>query len=86
MDAGRGACNHPGVMSERRPAHDPAPDPARDREEADRRTSGLAAIVIVLLLLICGLLLATTLHRKSLIEDCLLAGRRDCDRLLTGGR
>ena len=32
-----------------------APDPARDREDADRRTAGLAAIVVVLLLLIGGL-------------------------------
>ncbi len=58
------------------------PDPARDREDADRRTAGLAAIVVVLLLLIGGLLLARTLHRKSLLEDCLLAGRRDCDHMI----
>jgi hypothetical protein len=60
------------------------PDPARDREDADRRTAGLAAIVVVLLLLIGGLLLTRTLHKKSLLEDCLMAGRRDCDRLLNG--
>ena len=53
------------------------PDPARDREEADRRTAGLAAIVVVLLLLIGGLLLTHTLHKKSQLEDCLMAGRRD---------
>jgi hypothetical protein len=64
----------------------PSPDPGRDREEADRRTSGLAAIVVVLLLLIGGLLLARTLHRKSQLEDCLMAGRRDCDQLLSGSR
>ena len=62
------------------------PNPARDREEADRRTVGLAAIVAVLLLLIGGLVLAKTLHRTSQVEDCLLAGRRDCDRLLTTPR
>ena len=62
------------------------PDPARDREEADRRTTGLAALAIVLVLLIGGLLLMRTLHWKSQIEDCLLAGRRDCDHLVTGGR
>lgn len=64
----------------------PGPDPARAREEADRRTAGLAAIVVVLLLLICGLVLAKVLHRTSQVEDCLMAGRRDCDRLLTGPR
>jgi len=63
-----------------------APDPFRDREDADRRTAGLAAIVVVLLLLIGGLLLTRTLHRKSQIEDCLMAGRRDCDQLVNGGR
>jgi len=60
------------------------PDPARDREEADRRTAGLAAIVVVLLLLIGGLLLAHTLHKKSQLEDCLMAGRRNCDQLING--
>jgi hypothetical protein len=53
-----------------------SPDPARDREEADRRTAGLAAIVVVLLLL------TRTLHKKSLLEDCLMAGRRDCDQMI----
>ena len=60
----------------------PAPDPVRDREDADRRTAGLAAIVVVLLLLIGGLLLTHILHKKSQLEDCLMAGRRDCDSLL----
>ncbi len=64
----------------------PAPDPARDREDANRRTAGLAAIVVVLLLLIGGLMLAQTLHRKSVLEDCLMAGRRDCDALVNGAR
>jgi hypothetical protein len=62
------------------------PDPARDREDADRRTAGLAAIVVVLLLLIGGLLLTKTLHRKSQVEDCLMAGRRDCDALVNRSR
>jgi hypothetical protein len=62
------------------------PDPVRDQEEADRRTTGLAAIVVVLALLIGGLLLTKTLHNKSKIEDCLMAGRRDCDQLVNGTR
>lgn len=65
---------------------EPAPDPARDREDADRRTSGLAAIAVVLLLLIGGLLLTQTLRKKSQLEDCLMAGRRDCDSLVNGPR
>ena len=61
-------------------------DRARDRQEADRRTSGLAALAVVLLLLIGGLMLAKALRSKSMLEDCLMAGRRDCDRLVTGPR
>jgi hypothetical protein len=64
----------------------PAPDPARDREDANRRTAGLAAIVVVLLLLIGGLLVTQTLRKKSQLEDCLMAGRRDCDALLNVSR
>jgi hypothetical protein len=59
-----------------------APDPARDREDADRRTAGLAALAVVLALLVGGLMLTQTLHRKSQLEDCLLAGHRDCDKLI----
>ncbi len=58
------------------------PDPARDREDADRRTAGLAAIAVVLLLLIGGLMLTKTLRHKSQLEDCLMAGRRDCDHFV----
>jgi hypothetical protein len=60
----------------------PPTDPARDQEEADRRTAGLAAIAVVLLLLIGGLMLTRMLHNKSQIEDCLMAGRRNCDQLV----
>ena len=59
-------------------------DPARDREEANNRTAGLAAIAVVLAILIGGLALVHTLRTKSAIEDCLMAGRRDCDRFVNG--
>ena len=67
------------------PGARPPPDPARDAEEANRRTAGLAGIVVVLLLLIGGLLLTHTLHDKRKIEDCVMSGRRDCDALVRGG-
>lgn len=54
---------------------------AEERHEANRQTSGLMGFVIVLLLLVAGLFLAHTLYDKSKIEDCLMAGRNDCDRL-----
>ena len=63
-------------------AREPVPDPARDREDADRRTSSLAAIAIILVLLIGGLILTKMMQRKGQLEDCLMAGRRDCDRLV----
>ncbi len=54
----------------------------QDQADADRRTAGLAGFALVLLLLVAGLFLIHTLARKSKIEDCLMAGRIDCDHLL----
>ena len=50
--------------------------------DADRQTAGLAGFAFVLLLLVVGLFLIHTLYQKSKIEDCLMAGRVDCDRML----
>ncbi len=52
------------------------------RNEADRQTTGLIGVAIVLLVLIAGLFLIHTLYDKSKIEDCLMANRNDCDRLV----
>ncbi len=50
-----------------------------EHEEDDaRRTSALMGFVVVLLLAIAALLLVRELHKKSRIEDCLMAGRRNC--------
>ncbi len=54
----------------------------QEREDATRQTEGLAGIAIVLLLLIVGLFLVHTLRDKSRIEDCLMAGRLDCNKLV----
>jgi hypothetical protein len=54
----------------------------QDQADADRRTAGLAGFAIVLLLLVAGLFLVHTLYQKSKIEDCLMAGRLDCDHLI----
>ena len=56
-----------------------------DQQAADRQTASLAGVAITLLLLIIGLFLVHELHAKSAIEDCLMAGRSDCDLLLTRG-
>jgi hypothetical protein len=39
---------------------------------------------VVLLLLVGGLFLVQQLRAASMVEDCLLAGRRNCDVLVTG--
>ncbi len=54
-----------------------------DREDeqasADRQTKSLAALAFVLLLVVLGLFLVRTLSASCAVEDCLLAGRRNCD-------
>jgi hypothetical protein len=56
----------------------------QDAEAADRQTASLAGIAITLLLLVIGLFLIRELHSKAAVEDCLMAGRRDCDWLVQG--
>jgi hypothetical protein len=51
---------------------------ARDQVAA-RQTAGLVGIVITLVLLIIGLFLVQQLRAASALEDCLMAGRHDCE-------
>ena len=55
-----------------------------DDEAANRQTASLAGVAITLLLLAVGLFLVRELHAKAAIEDCLMAGRIQCDRLVQG--
>jgi hypothetical protein len=50
--------------------------------DADRQTASLAALAVALVLLVGGLFLAQTLRRSAQMEDCLMAGRINCDRIL----
>jgi len=59
---------------------------AEDRDDAQRQTAALAGIVVVLLLLIAGLFLVHTLQNTVRVEDCLMAGRLDCDHLVVPRR
>ena len=52
------------------------------QEEANRQTASLAGVAITLLLLVVGVFLVHALQAKSAVEDCLLAGRSNCDVLL----
>jgi hypothetical protein len=58
----------------------------RDDETVKRQTGGLVGLIVVLLLLVGGLFLVQQLRSASLIQDCLLAGRSNCDALVTGSQ
>lgn len=53
-----------------------------DAADADRQTASLAGAAITLLLLVVGLYLVRTLYTESAVEDCLMAGRLNCDLLV----
>ena len=53
-----------------------------DREDADRRTLSLAGLAISLLVVVICVFLLKQLHSKSTLEDCLMAGRYNCDALI----
>jgi hypothetical protein len=58
--------------------------PQQEQEaEANRQTASLAAVAVILALLAVGLFLIHTLQITSAVEDCLMAGRRNCDKLVT---
>ncbi len=57
-----------------------------DKAGADRQTASLAGMAVALLLVVVGLFLIRQLHTKTVLEDCLLAQRSNCDILLAGGR
>lgn len=66
--------------------HHPWMNDGADLKAAERQTASLVGVVITLLLLVLGLFLVQHLHRSSVIEDCLMAGRRNCDAMLTAPR
>jgi hypothetical protein len=53
-----------------------------NQQAAERQTASLAAVVVILVLLIGGLFLVQQLRTAARIEDCLLAGRTNCDTLV----
>jgi hypothetical protein len=63
--------------------HRPLLDESARDKVAARQTAGLVGIVITLLLLVIGLFLVQQLRASAAVEDCLMAGRRNCDLLVT---
>jgi hypothetical protein len=54
----------------------------RERREDDERfTSSLAGLAVALLLALIGLWLAQALAGEARLEDCLLQGRLNCERI-----
>ena len=51
------------------------------QEEDDRFTNSLAGLAVTLLLLMIGLWLAEAIAAESKLEDCLLQGRMNCERI-----
>jgi hypothetical protein len=56
----------------------------RRDEDAERQTRALAGLAIVLALAVAALFLVQHLKREGEIEDCLMAGRTNCDALIEG--
>ncbi|HEY0420705.1 MAG TPA: hypothetical protein VGC80_14405 [Acetobacteraceae bacterium] len=52
------------------------------QSEADRQTASLAGLAVTLGVLVVCLFLIHQLHRTSAIEDCIMAGRLNCDLIL----
>jgi hypothetical protein len=53
-----------------------------DRQASDRQTASLAGMAVTLLIVVVCLFLLKELHNKAAIEDCLLAGRNNCDAIV----
>jgi hypothetical protein len=51
---------------------------AGNDEDAARRTAALMGFIVVLVLAIAGVFLVRELRLSTSIEDCLMAGRRNC--------
>ena len=49
-----------------------------DDDGEARRTAALMGFIVILLLAIAGILLVSELRENGRLEDCLMAGRRNC--------
>jgi hypothetical protein len=57
-------------------------DDIRSQQEADRQSKALAALALIIALALVALIVVQHLRREGQIEDCLLAGRSNCDALI----
>jgi hypothetical protein len=47
-------------------------------DDAARQTAALMGFIVILVLAIAGVVLVRELAKKASLEDCLMAGRRNC--------
>lgn len=55
-------------------------DTEDDEAGANRQTLSLAGLAVSLFLVVVSLGLINVLHKKAVMEDCLLSGRTNCGR------
>jgi hypothetical protein len=60
--------------------------PESDEAGANRQTSSLAGLAVTLALIVACLFLIRQLHHKAAVEDCLMSGRTNCDKVLVRAR
>ena len=53
-----------------------------EQAEANRVSASLAGLAAALLLIVMGLVLVHHLYDEGRMEDCLMAGRNNCDQLI----
>ena len=51
---------------------------AGGRDDEARRTAALRGFIVILVLAIAGIVLIRELGKNASLEDCLMAGRRNC--------
>lgn len=52
--------------------------PDDDGHDPDSRRPAVLGLIVVAVLMIAGYLLFTALRQNAQLEDCLMAGRRNC--------
>jgi hypothetical protein len=58
-------------------AQEPAPS-QNDNRQPESRRGAVIGLIVVMLLVVVGYFLMTALRHESQLEDCLMAGRRNC--------
>jgi hypothetical protein len=52
--------------------------PQDDNPQPDSRRGAVIGLIVVMLLVVVGYFLMTALRHESQLEDCMMAGRKNC--------